>query len=260
MIPQRILGRSGVEVSALGLGTVKLGRSAGLRYAGDFELPDTGAAARLLDAARDHGITLLDTAPAYGSSEQRLGELLRGRRAHWVLCTKTGECFDGTRSHFDFSARHTTASVHRSLQRLGTDWLDIVLLHAPDDDLPVLRHPGALEALRALQRQGLVRAVGISVKSLGCALAAAECCDVVMLEYSLATRAMEPAIRRCAEHGCGVLVKKALGSGRLAAAGGTAAAITAALAPAGVDSVVVGTLDPAHLAECAIAAERAFAA
>ena len=150
--------------------------------------------------------------------------------------------------------------VHRSLQRFDTDWFDIVLLHAPDDDLSVLRHSGALEALRALQRQGLVRAVGISVKSLDCALAAAGCCDVVMLEYSLTTRVMEPAIRRCAEHQCGVLVKKALGSGRLAAAGGTPAAIAAALAPAGVNSVVVGTRDPAHLAECALAAECAFAA
>jgi aryl-alcohol dehydrogenase-like predicted oxidoreductase len=133
-----------------------------------------------------------------------------------------------------------------------------VLLHAPDDDLPVLRHSGALGALRALQHAGLVRAVGISVKSLDCALEAAKCCDVVMLEYSLAAGAMAPAIRRCEELGCGVLVKKALGSGRLAAGGGTTAALAGAFAPAGVNAVVVGTRDPAHLAECIDATEHAL--
>ena len=98
----RALGKTGLQVSALGLGTVKLGRDQGVKYPATYTLPDDRSAARLLDTARELGINLLDTAPAYGSSEQRLGRLLAGQRRHWLLCSKVGEEFVDGQSRFDF--------------------------------------------------------------------------------------------------------------------------------------------------------------
>ena len=76
-MPRRRLGRTGIEVGVLGLGTVKFGRDQGLKYPRGFTIPDDRAVRALLDLARDLGINLLDTAPAYGDSEARLGRLLR---------------------------------------------------------------------------------------------------------------------------------------------------------------------------------------
>ncbi len=71
-------------------------------------IPDAAAAANLIAFAKDLGINLLDTAPAYGNSEERLGQLLQGQRDDWIICTKVGEEFDNGASHFDFSAAHTS--------------------------------------------------------------------------------------------------------------------------------------------------------
>jgi len=131
----RALGNTGLQVSALGLGTVKLGRDRGVKYPDAYSLPDDRSAALLLDRARELGINLLDTAPAYGSSEQRLGRLLAGQRQHWLLCTKVGEEFANGRSHYDFSPEHVRRSVERSLRRLATSVLDIVLVHSDGSDL-----------------------------------------------------------------------------------------------------------------------------
>ena len=100
----RPLGSTGLLVSALGLGTVKLGRDQGVKYPNGFQIPGDDEARMLLKLARDMGINLIDTAPAYGRSEERLGPLLRGQRQDWVIVSKVGEEFaDGQSSH-DFSA------------------------------------------------------------------------------------------------------------------------------------------------------------
>jgi hypothetical protein len=111
-------GQHRPAVSPLGLGTVKLGRDQGVKYPNGFTIP--GDEARLLLAqARELGINLIDTAPAYGRSEERLGPLLRGQRDEWVIVSKVGEEFDDGQSRFDFSAAHTRRSVERSLQAPG---------------------------------------------------------------------------------------------------------------------------------------------
>ena len=90
----RPFGNTGINVSPLGLGTVKLGRNEQVKYPNAFSIPDDQQAGELLELARDLGINLIDTAPAYGNSEQRLGALLKGQRHEWVICSKVGEEFE----------------------------------------------------------------------------------------------------------------------------------------------------------------------
>ncbi len=94
-----------LDVSVLGLGTVKLGRDKGVKYPEAFTIPDDQAALALLQQAWNLGINLIDTAPAYGNSEQRLGELLPQLPHDWIICSKAGELFnsDTGESSFDFS-------------------------------------------------------------------------------------------------------------------------------------------------------------
>ena len=113
----RPLGSTGLYVSPLGLGTVKLGRDQGVKYPDRFRIPDDTQALALLNQARELGINLIDTAPAYGISEERLGPLLRGQRQDWVIVSKVGEEFSNGASHFDFTPAHTRFSLERSLRR-----------------------------------------------------------------------------------------------------------------------------------------------
>ena len=148
----RPLGATGLKVSPLGLGTVKFGRNQGVKYPHPFELPSDREARALLDLAWDLGINLLDTAPAYGDSEERLGRLLRQNRRDWVIVTKVGEEFHDGVSRFDFSAAATRASVERSLRRLGVEALDAVLIHSSGDDLAILEREDVLPTLLALKQ------------------------------------------------------------------------------------------------------------
>jgi len=241
----RALGSTGMQVSLLGLGTVKLGRDQQVRYPEPFRIPDARAAARLLACARELGINLIDTAPAYGESEARLGELLAGHRDKWLISTKVGETFADGRSHFDFSPEHAQASVLRSLQRLRTSHLDIVLIHSDGEDREILDRLGTLAALQALKQQGLIRAVGISHKTTAGAARAIELgCDVIMATLNLNERAEAPLIAAAGRAGCGVLIKKALASGHAGAE-----SLRFVAAQPGVSSIIVGTIDPEHLRE-----------
>ncbi|HTD65840.1 MAG TPA: aldo/keto reductase, partial [Candidatus Limnocylindria bacterium] len=102
-LPQRPLGSTGLSVSVLGLGTVKFGRNQKIKYP-TFELPSDEAICQLLDDACSYGINLLDTSPAYGIAEERMGKLLGTRRNEFVIVTKTGEEFANGESTYDFSA------------------------------------------------------------------------------------------------------------------------------------------------------------
>lgn len=254
----RPLGQTGIEVSALGLGTVKLGRDEGVKYPDRFTIPDDRAARALLHQALDLGINLIDTAPAYGNSEERLGQLIpRADRERWVICSKVGEEFVNGESHFDFSAQHTRDSVLRSLRRLNTNHIEMVLIHSDGHDLDVLRDRGALDSLRSLQQSGEIGAYGISTKTVeGGELAALEC-DLVMLTYNLGWRTEEPVLEACARQGKGTLIKKALASGHLAdTEDPVAASMALVLGHPATGSAVVGTINPEHLAANVAAARR----
>lgn len=249
LIPHRALGTSGLSVSLLGLGTVKLGRREGVKYPADFQLPDDRTAAKLLDVARSLGVNLLDTAPAYGTSEARLGRLLRRQRGDWLIASKVGETFEQGRSSHDFSPEAVQASIKRTLQRLHTDRLDIALIHSDGRDLEILDDLGTLPCLMDLKQRGWIRAVGISHKTVDGARRALELkCDVIMATLNLSETDELGVIAEAGEAGCGVLVKKALASGHA----GVDSLRFAASQP-GVSSVVVGTIDENHLRENAAA-------
>lgn len=237
--------RHGLAVSVLGLGTVKFGRNEAVKYPQPFALPTDGEIANLLAAAKTLGINLLDTAPAYGSSEQRLGEAIAGQRQDWVLCTKVGEAFAAGVSRYDFTADNVLRSVARSLRRLRTDWLDMVLVHSDGRAVAAIEAAGAFSALRRLQREGVVRCVGFSGKRLADGQAALPLVDVLMCEIHAGDRSQVPLTSAAAAAGVGVLVKKPMASGRLAQASDLAA--TAGIA--GVTSVIAGTLSQEHLVD-----------
>jgi aryl-alcohol dehydrogenase-like predicted oxidoreductase len=256
LIPKRSLGQTGMEVSILGLGTVKLGRNEAVKYPHSFELPNDKQANELLAIARDNGINLVDTAPSYGTSEERLGHLLSGQRKHWLICTKVGEEFTKDVSSFDFTPEHTRFSVERSLKRLNTDMLDIVLVHSDGNDVDIIKRFGTLDALAELKRQGKIRAFGMSTKTLAGGLLAVEQADVVMITWNLQYHEEIPVADYCLEHGKGVLIKKILASGHSTLSPGSPEGrlgdpikqcFDMVFNHPGVSSAIVGTINPQHL-------------
>lgn len=257
---QRALGMTGIGVSVLGLGTVKLGRNRGVKYPEGFEIPDDDGARRVLDAARAVGMNLLDTAPAYGESEARLGRVLAGQRDEWVIVTKAGERFDSVtgESSFDFSGAGVRESVEQSLRLLGTDRVEAVLIHSDGDDERVLTESGAVEELMRMKEAGQVRAVGASTKTVAGGLLAVEVCDVVMVTVHAGYDDERAVIARAEEKGVGVLVKKALASGH-GVSMGTEDALRAVFCGAhgdGISSAVIGSINPDHIRANARAMER----
>lgn len=250
----RPLHGTGLSVSALGLGTVKFGRNQGVKYPTAFDLPSDGAILSLLDLAREEGINLLDTAPAYGISEERLGKLLGARRDEWAIVSKAGENFEDGVSSFDFSPAAITASVERTLLRLRTDRVECLLLHSDGNDLDVLDRSGAVEALLALKQAGKILATGISTKTVeGGLRAIALGLDAVMVTYNPWHREEEPVLDAVATKGTTVFLKKALGSGWF---GGeappedpVASAFRFVFAHPATTAAIVGTINPAHLRE-----------
>jgi aryl-alcohol dehydrogenase-like predicted oxidoreductase len=263
MIYQTI-ANTDLKVSALGLGTVKLGRNQQVKYPSSFQIPDDKQAKSLLDCARDSGINLLDTAPAYGNSEQRLGQLLKGQRHHWLLCTKVGEEFEAGQSYYDFSPEHIHYSIKRSLQRLNTDYLDIVLVHSDGQDEAIIKQWCSLATLAELKAQGLIRAFGMSSKTLAGGLLAASQSDLVMLTYNLQQQQELPVIQFAQQHQVGVLVKKAFASGHFSKekkdkiSDPAFASLDFIFQQPAISSVIIGTINAQHLQQNVAAAERIF--
>lgn len=147
----RNLGRSGLRVSLVGLGCNNFGGRI-----------DDEAAAKVVDAAIEHGITLFDTADVYGNrggSETVLGTLLGARRNDIVLASKFGMDMNDAGTMKGGSRRYIMSAVEASLKRLRTDWIDLYQFHRADPLTPI---DETLRALEDLVRQGKVRYVGCS--------------------------------------------------------------------------------------------------
>ncbi len=155
---QRTLGRSGLQVSAVGLGCNNFGGRIGLEEA-----------RAVVHAALDAGVTLFDTADVYGglglggshkgASEEILGAVLGSRRREVVVASKFAMPMDGSGRRVGASRRYIVQAVEDSLARLGTDWIDLYQQHAPDPKTPIEE---TLSALDDLVRAGKVRYAGCS--------------------------------------------------------------------------------------------------
>ena len=241
----RILGRTGLTIAPIAFGAFKIGRNQGIKYERGYALPDDDATSNLLNGVVDAGITLVDTAPAYGLSEERIGRHLGDRRDEIVLSTKVGESFERDASTYGFDADSVHASIARSLERLQTDCLDLVHVHSDGSDQAILDDGSTVSALKEAQDRGEIRFLGFSGKTTKGNLQAVRSgdFDVIMVEYHPLDASQAPVIDAAAENGVGVLIKKGLASGRLS----PSEAIPFCLDHPGVTSVVVGSLELAHL-------------
>lgn len=244
---KRRIGSTDIEVSMVGLGTVKFGRNQGVKYPAAFALPDDAEIANLLAIAADAGINLLDTAPAYGSSEERLGKLLKHQRTNWIIATKVGEEFVNGESQFDFSPQTVRASVDRSLQRLKTDYLDIVLGHSNGEDMRIIQQDELFDTLESLKREGKLRAYGMSTKTIEGGLATITHADIAMVTYNQQEQQDKTVIDAAHQKQKGIFIKKAFSSGHLQSS--PQDALQFILAEPGVTSVIIGTINPVHLRE-----------
>ncbi|MGZ3440076.1 MAG: aldo/keto reductase [Polyangia bacterium] len=199
MMETRALGATGLRVSALGFGAGPFGRT-------DLAEAD---AERLLSAAIDLGITLIDTARSYDLSEERIGRYLGGRRAHVVLSSKGGYGIDGVA---DWSAAAVTGGIEAALARLRTDWIDVFHFHSCG--LDVLWRDELFEALDRARAAGKIRVAAYSGEGAPLAwaldsgrFASLQCSVSPFDQHSLG--AIVPA---AATRGVGVIAKRPLGN------------------------------------------------
>jgi len=243
------MGSTGIEISVLGLGTVKIGRNQEVKYPSGFTIPNDDEVRDLLALSQELGINFIDTAPAYGNSEERLGQLMTNPY-DWVIMTKVGEIFENGKSSFDFSADHTRMSVERSLKRLKRDSLDMVLVHSNGDDMHIINNEGALEELDRLKQKGLIQSYGMSTKTVEGGMWIVENTDVVMATLNLSDDHDLPVIKRAQELNKVVIIKKGLQSGhadKSAGGGGVEQAFEYIFKHDGVSSMIVGTINSIHL-------------
>ena len=251
------LGSTDLFVSRLGLGAMKFGRNTKVKYPWHYELPNENTIKELLAVAKDVGINLLDTAPAYGDCENRLGKLLKGQRQNWILSTKVGESFHDGISDYCFTTECIKESVENSLKRLRTDYLDIVFIHSNGNDETIIKS-GALGILAELKRAGKLRYFGMSTKTKEGGLRALDQSDVAMVAYNPDYVDEEPVLDFANDKKKGILVKKALGSGHYCLSGKTSESLHFALNHPGVSSVLIGTINQKHLKEDATIVEEFY--
>jgi D-threo-aldose 1-dehydrogenase len=237
------LGRSDVEVTRLGFGAASIG--------GLFASVEDEGAAATIDRAWRLGIRYFDVAPlyGYGTGERRLGAALHDRpRDEYVLSTKVGrlvrpagdippgadidrQVLDGRddayysdigdrRIVFDYSAAGVVRSLEESLERLGTDRIDLAFIHDPDDHWQAVIE-GAYPALHRLREQGVVRAIGVGIKQSALLVRFARETEMdaflVAGRYTLLDQdALPELLPLCAERGISVLIGGVMNSGVLA--------------------------------------------
>ena len=155
MIPRTKLGRTGLDVTRLGYGSMGLRgpRTWGVRVV------EEDAAERMLHAVLDAGINLIDTAPDYGLSEARIGRYLSSRRQEFYLATKCGCVYTQHDDHLQIDHLWEVDIVRRnletSLQRMQTDYIDILQFHGGDAE--TLQRQGLIQLLEDFRSQGLIR-------------------------------------------------------------------------------------------------------
>jgi methylglyoxal reductase len=217
----RPIGNSGIKASVVGLGTWAIG---GWMWGGTEEKQSVAA----IQHSIDEGISLIDTAPAYGQglSETIVGKAIEGRRDKVVLATKCGLVwhtqkgnhffdYEGKPVHRYLGKESIIHELEQSLTRLKTDYIDLYITHWQDPTTPVQE---TMEALETLKSQGKIRAIGasnVSADDLKAYVAAGQL-DALQEEYSMVKRDIESTLLPiCAEHGVSMLSYSSLALGLL---------------------------------------------
>ncbi len=271
-LPKRTLGRTGLEVTTLGYGSMELRGVPRGRDVSDEQ------AERILNAVLDAGINFIDTSIDYGVAEERIGVYLSHRRSEYFLASKCG-CVagdlannpppprPGQRSPHVFTAENVVQGVEQSLRRMKTDYLDLVQFHSSPSKAELEEH-GGLEALQGLQRQGKVRFIGISgtVPNLGEQIEMGVF-DTFQIPYSALERQHEALIEQASAAGAGIIVRGGAAKGgpgkeqgdswvawqRVGVddlLGGTSRMefiLRFTYSHPDLDTTIVGTIDPDHL-------------
>jgi len=218
---KREIGSSGLDASAVGLGTWAIG---GWMWGGTDEQQSIAA----IQASIDDGISLIDTAPAYGKglAEEIVGKAIRGRRDEVVLATKCGLVWHTTKGNhfFDYDGRPVhrylgpdsiVYELEQSLRRLGTDHVDLYITHWQDPTTPVDETVGALERLKG---EGKIRAIGasnVSPVQLDAYVGTGRL-DALQEEYSMVKRDIEASLLpTCLSNGVSMLSYSSLALGLL---------------------------------------------
>jgi aryl-alcohol dehydrogenase-like predicted oxidoreductase len=210
MLGKRPLGSEGLTVSALGLGCMGMSQSYGL--------PDDAESVATIHRALELGVTLFDTAEAYGpyTNEELLGRALKGRRSEAVIATKFGFRLEGNKlTGVDSRPEHIKVVANESLRRLGTDHIDLFYQHRVDPTVPI---EDVVGSMADLVREGKVRFLGLSEAGEQTIRRAhaVHPISAVQSEYSLWERNLErdiiPVLR---ELGIGLVAFSPLGRGFL---------------------------------------------
>jgi aryl-alcohol dehydrogenase-like predicted oxidoreductase len=206
------LGASGLRVSKLWLGTMMFG-----------DQTDAAEAANIVSASRDAGLNAIDTADVYagGESERITGRLIAADRGRWVLATKVANVVGPGPNDRGLSRRHIVDALDKSLQRLGTDWVDVLYLHREDAETPLEE---TLAAVATLIERGKVHHFGLSNFRAWRIARVAEMCRAMGIAtpivcqppYNAMSRQIETELLPCCAHyGLGAVVYSPLARGVL---------------------------------------------
>ena len=268
-VAQRELGRTGLQVTALGYGAMELRGAPRGRDIGEVETET------ILNKVLDAGINYIDTSIDYGLSEERIGRYISHRRDEYYLASKCG-CLVGApptprgqSSPHVFTRENIVAGVEQSLTRMKTDHLDVVQFHA-SPSRQTLQAQGALDAPLELKEAGKVRFVGMSgtLPNLTDHIAMGVF-DVFQIPYSAVEREHEAAIAAAAASGAGIVIRGGAAKGaptegkqtgpqwerwRRAALGDLLDGMSAmefilrfTFTNPDLDTTIVGTISPEHL-------------
>jgi len=235
----RALGKTGLSVSPIAFGAFKIGRNEKIKYTQSYPLPSEEQTAKLLNGVLDLGINFIDTAPAYGLSEERIGKHISHRRREFILSTKIGETFQDGESTYDFSAQSIAQSIDRSLRRLKTSAVDFLLIHSDGRKV----EDETVAAIQVAKKQGKTKFIGLSGKTAESAREALQWADALMIEYHPRDTSHEPIIEDAAKKSAAILVKKPLASGQIPAS----EAIPFILKKTQVATLVIGGLNLEHI-------------
>jgi aryl-alcohol dehydrogenase-like predicted oxidoreductase len=211
----RRLGKTGLQVSVIGVGTWQFGGEWGK----EFEQAEVDA---ILSKAAELGISLIDTAECYGDhlAETLIGRAIKGRRQRWIIATKFGHRFNGPFQRDDvYEPAQVQEQLEQSLEALQTDYIDLYQFHSGTD--PMFDTPGLWETLRGFVDSGTVRHLGISVSSKRASLyqvntASQVGAEAIQVVYNRINRTAEQEILpSCRRQDLGVLARVPLASGFL---------------------------------------------